>query len=143
VAKRIGPVKIKQYSIEFKLRAVQLSNQPGVLVKMWPSLCAFILSCCRSGESRSGTARLPRAGQLGATPSLRLRRQWSLRTGVRIKSFWRKLRAASLRALRLPASISWGVRSRAGPRVARYRCSSRGAMSSVWQRANRSTRTSR
>ena len=28
-----GPQKIKDYGIEFKLRAVQLSNQPGVLVK--------------------------------------------------------------------------------------------------------------
>lgn len=28
-----GPVKIKNYGIEFKLRAVQLSSQPGVLVK--------------------------------------------------------------------------------------------------------------
>jgi transposase len=28
-----GIRKIKNYSIEFKLRAVQLSNQPGVLVK--------------------------------------------------------------------------------------------------------------
>jgi transposase len=28
-----GPVKIKNYGVDFKLRAVQLSNQPGVLVK--------------------------------------------------------------------------------------------------------------
>jgi transposase len=28
-----GPLKIKNYGIEFKLRAVQLSSQPGVLVK--------------------------------------------------------------------------------------------------------------
>ena len=28
-----GPQKIKDYGIEFKLRAVQLSNQPDVLVK--------------------------------------------------------------------------------------------------------------
>lgn len=28
-----GPQKLKDYGIEFKLRAVQLSNQPGVLVK--------------------------------------------------------------------------------------------------------------
>jgi transposase len=30
---RKGPVKIKNYGLEFKLRAVQLSSQPGVLVK--------------------------------------------------------------------------------------------------------------
>ena len=33
MAKRIGPVKIKSYGLDFKLRAVQLSNQPSVLVK--------------------------------------------------------------------------------------------------------------
>jgi transposase len=33
MGKRIGPVKINNYGVEFKLRAVQLSNQPGVLVK--------------------------------------------------------------------------------------------------------------
>ena len=31
MAKRNGPAKIKQYSLEFKLKAVQLSDQPGVL----------------------------------------------------------------------------------------------------------------
>jgi transposase len=42
-----GPVKIKNYGIDFKLRAVQLSNQPGVLVKdVAESLCIhpFMLS---------------------------------------------------------------------------------------------------
>jgi transposase len=33
MAKRKGPVKIKNYGVDFKLRAVQLSGQPGVLVK--------------------------------------------------------------------------------------------------------------
>ena len=33
MAKRTGPLKINQYGLDFKLRAVQLSNQPGVLVK--------------------------------------------------------------------------------------------------------------
>lgn len=47
MAKRIGPAKIKQYSLEFKLKAVQLSDQPGVLVKdVAQSLCIhpFMLS---------------------------------------------------------------------------------------------------
>lgn len=42
-----GPVKIKNYGVEFKLRAVQLSSQPGVLVKdVAESLCIhpFMLS---------------------------------------------------------------------------------------------------
>jgi transposase len=33
MAKKLGPTKIKRYGSEFKLRAVQLSNQPGVLIK--------------------------------------------------------------------------------------------------------------
>jgi len=33
MAKAIGPIKNKNYGAEFKLRAVQLSSQPGVLVK--------------------------------------------------------------------------------------------------------------
>ena len=47
MARAIGPVKIKQYSLEFKLKAVQLSSQPGVLVKdVAESLCIhpFMLS---------------------------------------------------------------------------------------------------
>jgi transposase len=47
MAKRNGPAKIKQYSLEFKLRAVQLSSQPGVLIKdVAESLCIhpFMLS---------------------------------------------------------------------------------------------------
>jgi transposase len=47
MGRRIGPVKIKQYSLEFKLKAVQLSAQPGVLVKdVAESLCIhpFMLS---------------------------------------------------------------------------------------------------
>lgn len=40
MARRIGPTKIKQYSLEFKLKAVQLSGQPGVLIKdVAESLC--------------------------------------------------------------------------------------------------------
>lgn len=47
MARRIGPAKIKQYSLEFKLKAVQLSDQPGVLVKdVAQALCIhpFMLS---------------------------------------------------------------------------------------------------
>jgi transposase len=33
MAKRTGPVKINNYGIDFKVRAVQLSHEPGVLVK--------------------------------------------------------------------------------------------------------------
>ena len=47
MAKRIGPAKIKKYSLEFKLKAVHLSGQPGVLIKdVAESLCIhpFMLS---------------------------------------------------------------------------------------------------
>jgi transposase len=47
MAKRIGPAKIKKYSLEFKLKAVHLSDQPGVLIKdVAESLCIhpFMLS---------------------------------------------------------------------------------------------------
>lgn len=47
MAKRIGPAKIKRYSLEFKLKAVHLSDQPGVLIKDFAeSLCIhpFMLS---------------------------------------------------------------------------------------------------
>lgn len=42
-----GPQKINRYGIEFKLKAVQMSNQPGVLIKdVAESLCIhpFMLS---------------------------------------------------------------------------------------------------
>ena len=42
-----GPQKINRYGLEFKLKAVQMSNQPGVLVKdVAESLCIhpFMLS---------------------------------------------------------------------------------------------------
>ena len=52
-----GPAKIKNYGLDFKLRAVQLSNQPGVLVKdVAESLCIhpFMLSRWRK-EAREGS----------------------------------------------------------------------------------------
>ena len=66
MAKRIGPAKIKQYSLEFKLKAVQLSLQPGVLVKdVAESLCIhpFMLSKwrkqVRDGELAGDPPPLP------------------------------------------------------------------------------------
>jgi transposase len=56
MGRRIGPMKIKQYSLEFKLKAVQLSDQPGVLIKdVADSLCIhpFMLSRWR-GQVRDG-----------------------------------------------------------------------------------------
>src|SRR3990167_9785324 len=56
-----GPLKIKNYGIEFKLRAVQLSSQPGVLVKdVAESLCIhpFMLSKWRK-QVRDGVLAGP------------------------------------------------------------------------------------
>jgi len=61
-----GPVKIKNYGVDFKLRAVQLSNQPGVLVKDVAESLDIILSCFRSGASsawRRAFAHSPGAGE--------------------------------------------------------------------------------
>jgi transposase len=62
---RSGPRRVKAYSIDFKLKAVQLSRQPGVLVRdVAESLCIhpFMLSRWRK-EVRDGEIR-------GATPKL-------------------------------------------------------------------------
>ena len=51
-----GPQKINRYGIAFKLKAVQMSNQPGVLIKdVAESLCIhpFMLSRWRK-EVRDG-----------------------------------------------------------------------------------------
>ena len=58
-----GPQKINRYGIDFKLKAVQMSNQPGVLVKdVAESLCIhpFMLSKWRK-QVRDGelTGRPP------------------------------------------------------------------------------------
>jgi hypothetical protein len=48
MAKRNGPAKIKKYSLELKLKAVQLSDQPGVLIKdAAQSLCIRSGGCIR------------------------------------------------------------------------------------------------
>jgi transposase len=39
MAKGIGSAKIKQYSLQFKRKAVQLSDRPGVLIKDAAELC--------------------------------------------------------------------------------------------------------
>jgi transposase-like protein len=54
-----GPQKINRYGLEFKLKAVQLSQQPGVLVKdVADSLCIhpFMLSKWRK-QVRDGELR--------------------------------------------------------------------------------------
>lgn len=56
-----GPLKIKNYGIDFKLRAVQLSNQPGGrAVSHWGEG----LTDSDKGQDRADPAHLSRAGSL-------------------------------------------------------------------------------
>src|SRR5512140_51579 len=64
---RAGPRRVRSYSEEFKLRAVQLSQQPGVLVRDVAkslSIHPFMLSRWRK-QARDGELR-------GAVPALDL-----------------------------------------------------------------------
>ena len=72
-----GPQKINRYGVEFKLRAVQLSDQPGVLIKdVAESLCIhpFMLSKwrkqVRDGEL-SGTVPKIHTAAVGELQRLR------------------------------------------------------------------------
>jgi transposase len=63
-----GPQKINRYGIDFKLKAVQMSNQPGVLIKdVAESLCIhpFMLSKwrkqVRDGELKGKPAAVEKA----------------------------------------------------------------------------------
>ena len=63
-----GPQKINRYGIDFKLKAVQMSNQPGVLIKdVAESLCIhpFMLSKwrkqVRDGELKGKPATVEKA----------------------------------------------------------------------------------
>jgi len=62
---RAGPRRVRKYSTEFKLRAVEMSRQPGVLVQdVAESLCIhpFMLSrwrkAARDGELRGAIPKL-------------------------------------------------------------------------------------
>ena len=72
-----GPQKINRYSLEFKLKAVQMSNQPGVLIKdVAESLCIhpFMLSKWRK-QVRDGelTGKPPPLDQPAVAELQRLR----------------------------------------------------------------------
>lgn len=70
-----GPQKIYRYGVAFKLKAVQLSNQPGVLIKdVAESLCIhpFMLSRWRK-EVRDGEL-VGKAAPLDATSVAELQR---------------------------------------------------------------------
>jgi transposase len=65
--RRVGPVKVRQYSLEFKLKAVKLSQLPGVEVQAVADaleIHPFMLSRWRK-EARDGVLRgrvaLPKA----------------------------------------------------------------------------------
>jgi transposase len=62
-----GPQKINRYGVDFKLRAVQMSHQPGVLVKdVAESLCVhpFMLSLWRRQVRNGELKYVPKADLL-------------------------------------------------------------------------------
>jgi len=82
VARRIGPVKVRQYSLEFKLKAVKLSQLKGVEVQAVADaleIHPFMLSRWRK-EARDGVLRgrvsLPRAAR--TPPARTMKRYQSL-----------------------------------------------------------------
>lgn len=47
-----GPQKINRYGVELKLKAVQMSSQPGVLIKdVAESLCIVVSETARRDET--------------------------------------------------------------------------------------------
>jgi transposase len=59
MARRVGPVKVRQYSLEFKLKAVKLSQLPGVEVQAVADaleIHPFMLSRWRK-QARDGVLR--------------------------------------------------------------------------------------
>jgi transposase len=82
VARRVGPVKVRQYSLEFKLKAVKLSQLKGVEVQAVADaleLHPFMLSRWRK-EARDGVLRgrvsLPKA--VKTPPAQTMKRYHSL-----------------------------------------------------------------
>ena len=72
MARRVGPVKVRQYSLEFKLKAVKLSQLKGVEVQAVADaleIHPFMLSRWRK-EARDGVLRgrvsLPKAAKTPA-----------------------------------------------------------------------------
>ena len=67
MGKRLGPAKVKRYGTDFKLRAVQMSNQPGVLIKdvadsldIHPFMLSKWRKQVRDGELAGEVPPLPR-----------------------------------------------------------------------------------
>src|SRR3972149_11279391 len=83
MARRVGPVKIRQYSLEFKLKAVKLSQLKGVEVQAVADaleIHPFMLSRWRK-EARDGVLRgrvsMPKA--LKTPPARTMKRFQALR----------------------------------------------------------------
>ncbi len=77
MARRVGPVKVRQYSLEFKLKAVKLSRLKGVEVQAVADALAihpFMLSRWRK-EARDGVLRgrvsVPKAVKTSAVPEMK------------------------------------------------------------------------
>ena len=79
MARRVGPKKVQQYSLEFKLKAVKLSQLPGIEVQAVAEaleIHPFMLSRWRK-EARDGVlrGRVP-APKVAPVPGARQVKQW-------------------------------------------------------------------
>jgi hypothetical protein len=93
MAKRIGPAKIKKYSLEFKPKAVHLSDQPEVLINdVAESLCIVLhaLQVAQAGQGRraGGVAARSRVRRQNASPSLVLGKPVHRYMPERVQASW-------------------------------------------------------
>jgi transposase len=110
-----GPQKINRYGVAFKLKAVQMSNQPGVLIKdVAESLCIhpFMLSRwrkqVRDGELVGKVAPLE-AGSVAELRRLRVLEQQYKRLQMEHDLLKKAIRFASERKVKsLPSSRQTG-----------------------------------
>ena len=87
---RAGPKKVHRYSLEFKLKAVKLSQLEGVDLQAVADASRFTPSCCRAGGTKLPTSccvvgcrRWPATGAFRARLRGRGRRGRSHPTGRR------------------------------------------------------------
>src|SRR6476661_6773389 len=119
MAKTNGPAKIKQYSLEFKLKAVQLSDQPGVLIKdvaeslgIHPFMLSKWRKQVRDGEL-SGTPPPVDAGSVAELQRLRDVEKQFKRLQMEHDLLKKSIRFASeLRAKSSPSSLQTGKPTR-------------------------------
>jgi transposase len=118
--RRVGPVKVRQYSLEFKLKAVKLSQLKGVEVQAVATALAiqpFMLSRWRK-EARAGVLRggvaVPKA--LKAPPAGAMKRFQSLQHAHAVLQEEHALRTKLIRftSARQPTSSRASIKNAKG-----------------------------